>query len=95
MLYSIEVARVFWKESKKTSGKTKKLSKALQWQLIGEATIGAGTVLFTVSAHFGWLNDWDIFTQSSIRFVMFFATVATTWHLRRTMLHIKCGDYDS
>jgi hypothetical protein len=60
---------------------TSKLGSALGWQLVGEAIIGFGTLLFSLAAHFGWLEHWSVYTQSIIRFVMFAATAVTTYHL--------------
>lgn len=65
------------------------LSKAICYQLIGEAVIGAGTLLFSAGAHFGWLDNWSMFTQSFIRFVMFFATATTTYHLYVTIRNFE------
>lgn len=62
-------------------GDANKLTSAIAWQLFGEAVIGAGTLTFAIAVHFGWLAHWHEYVQSSIRFVMFFATAATTLHL--------------
>jgi hypothetical protein len=61
------------------------LSKALGWQLIGESVLGMGTLVFSVAAYTGVLEGWSIEMQSALRFVMFFATAATTFHLVRTI----------
>lgn len=65
------------------------LSRALGWQLVGELIIGLGTLVFSIGAWSGWLNEWSMTTQSTIRFCMFFATASTTWHLVRTINRIK------
>lgn len=62
-------------------GASKNLSKAIAWQLLGEAVIGFGTLAFSFAAYTGRLEHWSIETQSAIRFFMFFATAATTLHL--------------
>lgn len=61
------------------------LSKALTWQLLGEALMGAITMAFAAGAHFGWLDHWSINTQSAMRFFMFAATSLTTLHLVRVI----------
>jgi hypothetical protein len=85
VVLSVMVAGKFRKYSKDLDGHSNKLSSAISWQLVGEAVIGFGTLIFATAAHFEWLNDWSIETQSSLRFVMFLATSATTIHLWRTL----------
>jgi hypothetical protein len=62
-----------------------RLSNAISLQLIGEAVIGFGTLIFATAAYLGILNSWSIWVQSSLRLVMFFATSVTTWHLYKTL----------
>lgn len=88
VVLSIVVAAAFYV----TSGhRSRKLTLALTWQLIGEAVIGLGTLIFATAAHFGWLDHWSEATQSSIRLVMFLATSLTTVHLFRTVHKISHG----
>jgi len=65
------------------------VSKAICYQLFGEAVIGVGTLIFAIAAHFGWLDEWSQALQSSIRFCMFFATSATTYHLVKVVNKLK------
>ena len=57
------------------------LSAAISYQLAGEAIIGIGTLIFATAEFTGWSVDWDYGFKSFLRFVMFFATAATTLHL--------------
>lgn len=89
VLLSLTVGAIFFRRSCGFQpGQSKAFSAALGWQLVGEAVIGFGTLLFTIAAHYDWLNEWSINTQSAIRFVMFFATSLTTWHLYRVINRI-------
>ena len=74
-----------------TTPEAKKLIEALWWQLIGEAVLGLGTLTFSVAAHFEWLENWSIFTQSALRFFMFAVASGTTLHLWRTVKNIIKG----
>jgi hypothetical protein len=65
-----------------------RLSGAISWQLIGEAVIGLGTLIFSAAAHYKVLPSWPIEVQSFLRFIMFLATSVTTWHLYKTLLRI-------
>ena len=85
VVLSVLVARKFRRYSKDLDGHSHKLSKAISWQLVGEAVIGFGTLIFATAAHFGWLTHWSIEVQSSLRSVMFLATSVTTIHLWRTL----------
>lgn len=80
----------FSKYKKETCGGAEQLSNAISWQLAGEAVIGLGTLIFSAAAYLGVLEHWSIETQSAIRFVMFFATAVTTWHLLRTLRRLDC-----
>jgi hypothetical protein len=86
---SLVVASSFSKYKKNLTGRPKRLSSSISYQLIGEAIIGSGTLLFAAAAHYGWLEDLGGNTQSAIRFIMFFATSATTLHLWRTLKTIE------
>jgi hypothetical protein len=81
VILSLVVAHQFKGSSKGLEGRSKRLSTAIAWQLLGEATIGFGTLIFATAAHFGWLSGWSVELQSSLRFVMFLATSVTTIHL--------------
>lgn len=87
VVLSFEAAWIFFRV--KTIRHAQKVSNAIGWQLIGEAVIGAGTLLFSMGAHFGWLTDWSMMTQSLIRFTMFAATSATTFHLVRVVKELR------
>jgi len=67
------------------------LSRAISWQLAGEAVIGLGTLVFAYAAHIGVLDTWSDALQSSVRFIMFGATSATTWHLYTTLKRLDRG----
>lgn len=82
---SIKAALRFRHKSKQMGGDTLRLTKALKWQLYGEAVIGLGTLTFAMAAWSGHLTHWPQLLQTTIRFVMFFATSATTWHLNKTI----------
>ena len=68
---------------------TRKLSLSIAFQLVGEAIIGLGTLVFACAAHFGWLDSWSVGIQSLIRFLMFFATATTTYHLFVTLKNMR------
>ena len=85
---SLFAAHVFKTHQAEQSTKGK-LAGALKFMLWGEAILGLGTLVFSVGAHFGWLDNWSIWTQSAVRIFMFFAAGATTWHLVRTIRKIK------
>lgn len=89
VLLSSRVAYRFHSYQKRMVGRPKKISKAISWQLLGEAVIGFGTLVFATAAHYGWLQHWPEIVQSSIRFCMFFATSATTWHLLKRLKDIE------
>jgi hypothetical protein len=89
VVLSIVVSWKFFKYRLSLDGKSKRLSTAISWQLLGEAVIGLGTLIFSAAAFLGVLNTWSIETQSFIRFVMFFATSATTIHLMATLNKIS------
>lgn len=83
------VAWRFNQQRQSLRGDAKSLSGALMWQLIGEAIIGLGTLIFAFAAHRGWLSGWPAEVQSAIRFMMFAATSTTTIHLYITMRRIR------
>lgn len=82
VILSLAIGLRFYRaKTRARSDRGRKLNSGLMWQLVGEAVIGAGTLLFTVAAFAGWHAQWSIYTQSAIRFIMFFATSSTTIHL--------------
>ena len=85
VILSAVVATKFRGYSKDLDGHSHNLSRAISWQLVGEGVIGFGTLVFAAAAHFGWLSHWSIETQSTLRFIMFAATSATTVHLWLTI----------
>lgn len=82
---SIMAAFKFHRYTRSLVGKTKGLSHAISWQLLGEAVIGFGTLIFSIAAFLGVLDGWSLELQSIIRFLMFLATSATTYHLMVTL----------
>jgi len=66
-----------------------KLSGAISWQLMGEAVIGLGTLVFATAEFMGWLEGWNYWFTSALRFTMFIFTAGTTWHLVRTIETLK------
>lgn len=82
---SVAVAVAFNGQSGNLKGDSRKLSTSIAWQLVGEAMIGFGTLIFAVAAHQGWLIGWSLELQSSLRFLMLLATSLTTLHLFRTV----------
>jgi hypothetical protein len=85
VVLSIVVASKFKAYSRDLAGQSNRLSTAISWQLVGEAVIGFGTLIFATAAHFGWLDHWSIEVQSCLRLVMFLATSLTTLHLWQTL----------
>lgn len=88
VIVSTYVAFVFFKEQgggRRSGG----LATALGDQLIGEAVMGAGTLIFAGGAYFGWLQNWSVLEQSSIRFTMFAVAIYTTLRLHFTIRRIK------
>ena len=86
------VSHKFHLYKKALEGRARDLSRAVAWQLAGEAIIGLGTLIFSAAAFFGVLEYWSISVQSSIRFTMFFATSVTTLHLHSTLKKMSDGE---
>jgi len=84
MLSSL-VALKFKRYRDRLSGGSALLAGAISWQLVGEAGLGLGTLMFSAAAHIGVLESWTIEVQSGLRFGMFFLAAITTWHLYRTL----------
>lgn len=89
VVLSIFVAIEFNLQKRHLVKDSKRLTNALQWQLMGEAIIGLGTLTFAMAAHSGYLPDWPVWFQSSLRFIMFVATSATTLHLYKVVRHLN------
>ena len=85
VVLSVFVAVEFNLHRKNLKGDARRLTRALQWQLLGEAVIGAGTLGFAMAAHMNYLPDWPVWFQSSLRFIMFAATSLTTIHLYKVV----------
>lgn len=62
-------------------GDGRKLTGALVLMLLGELTLGLGTLAFAIAAHSGHLPHVPIGIQSLARLIMFGATSLTTLHL--------------
>lgn len=94
VILSCVTARFFYKHHviRHSNSGSGRLANAIKWQLLGEAVIGFGTVIFAFAAHFGYLNDWSLMTQSTLRFIMFIATSVTTLHLLIVMMKLKDSD---
>jgi predicted membrane protein len=85
---SVLVAFKFSRYRANLKGGALHLSSAISLQLIGEAIIGFGTLIFSLAAYLGVLDSWSLEIQSLLRFVMFLATSITTWHLLRTLYRL-------
>ena len=81
VILSVFVAYKFKQQAKHLTNGSGKLSKALMWQLIGEALLGAGTTAFAVGAYMNLLQDVPVIIQSAMRVFMFSASSLTTIHL--------------
>lgn len=86
---SIYVAYQFKQQTRKLKNGSKMLSRALMFQLAGEACLGAGTLWFAVMAYTGKLPDVPVFVQSMVRVFIFSASSLTTIHLYLTTLRIN------
>lgn len=81
VILSFWVAIVFKRRHSRMRGDGRSLAHAIYWQLLGEFTIGLGTLIFATLAWQGHLPNISVEVQSGLRFVMFFATAITTAHL--------------
>ena len=89
---SLYVAYAFLVSSIKSRSQSgSKLTAALLFQLLGEAALGGGTLLFAVLAHTGHLPNVPVSIQSLMRLTMFAATALTTIHLYMVVKEIS-GD---
>ena len=82
---SLWVAIVFRRQWHRMRGDGKVLGKAIYFQLLGEFIMAAGTLVFSVLAWQDVLKNVSVEVQSSLRFVMFFATAATTFFLHQVV----------
>ena len=80
-LLSVHVAVSFWNKEHYLPGASRQLTRALKWQLMGEAVIGAGTLIFAWASFTGELAHWSVAQMSTLRIIMFVATSLTTLHL--------------
>jgi len=79
---SLYVAYAFLVSNIKSQNRSgSKLTAALLFQLLGEAALGGGTLLFAVLAHTGHLPNIPVSIQSIMRLAMFAVTALTTIHL--------------
>lgn len=88
---SVFVAFVFWLKTRHLVNDSLMLTSALKWQLIGEAIIGLGTLVFAIAAYTGALNSWPSELSSAVRMLMFLATSVTTLHLYRVVRRLQLG----
>ena len=86
---SVAVAMSFRNKKQKLGRHSKQLTGALEWQLIGEAVIGFGTLVFATAAYVGVLEHWSYNAQSGLRIAMFLATSLTTIHLYRVAKRLQ------
>ena len=89
VVLSVFVAVKFKQQASHLHGGSKKLSKALMWQLIGEALLGAGTLAFAVLAYLNLLPTVPVFVQSAMRLFIFSASGLTTVHLYLTTTRLN------
>lgn len=78
---SVTVARYFRSRKKQLSGDAAAVTAALEGQLLGEAILGFGTLVFAAGAYTGALGYWSIEITTSIRVIMFLVSAVTTIHL--------------
>ena len=89
VVLSVHVAYKFRQQARQLDNGSKKLSKALMWQLVGEACLGAGTLWFAVMAYTGQLPEVPVFLQSMVRVFIFSASSLTTIHLYLTTTRLE------
>ena len=89
VVLSIFVAAKFKQQASHLHGGSKKLTKALMWQLIGEALLGAGTLAFAVLAYLNLLPAVPVAVQSAMRLFIFSASGLTTIHLYLTTTRLN------
>jgi len=84
VVLSVWVACKFRQHARNLNNTSHKLTRALMWQLIGEALLGLGTLAFAVMAYLEMLPDIPVQVQSAMRLLMFAASSITTVHLYLT-----------
>lgn len=89
VVLSIFVAAKLKKQARHLHGGSKKFTKALMWQLIGEALLGAGTLAFAVLAYLNLLPAVPVVVQSAMRLFIFSASGLTTIHLYLTTTRLN------
>jgi len=89
VVLSIFVAVKFRQQSKHLKNGSRSLSKALMWQLIGEALLGAGTLAFALLAYLNMLPTVPVAVQSAMRLFIFSASGLTTIHLYLTTTRLN------
>jgi len=89
VVLSIFVAVKFKQQSKHLKNGSRRLSKALMWQLIGEALLGAGTLAFAMLAYLNMLPNVPVAVQSAMRLFIFSASGLTTIHLYLTTTRLN------
>ena len=81
VVLSFHVALHFYRQAKNLDSDGRRLTLGLALQLVGEGLLGLGTLSFAIAAHLDMLPHFSSLMASSIRFLMFFASSATTIHL--------------
>lgn len=89
---SVVVSISFWRREHGLRSGSRQLTAALKWQLIGEAIIGLGTLVFATAAFLGVLSSWSTESHSVLRIAMFIATSVTTLHLYRVVRRLQDGN---
>ncbi len=89
VVLSVFVAAKFKQQASHLHGGSRKLSRALMWQLIGEACLGAGTLVFAALAYFHMLPTVPVAVQSAMRLFIFSASGLTTIHLYLTTTRLN------
>ena len=89
VVLSIFVAVKFKQQAKHLKNGSRRLSKALMWQLIGEALLGAGTLAFAMLAYLNMLPTVPVAVQSAMRLFIFSASGLTTIHLYLTTTRLN------
>lgn len=91
VVLALWVTRYFARAMPDKNQHSRHLSRALQFQLIGESIISAGTLLFAIATYIGVLEHWSIYFVSAIRVVMFVASGLTTMYLYRVVKSLSDG----
>lgn len=89
VVLSIVVARYFRKRKAHMGRHAGMLTNALEWQLVGEAVIGFGTLIFASASASGAIEEWSTTQTMTLRIIMFTATSVTTIHLYRVARRLR------